>query len=133
MSSTGTTWSRPYRRAPAQRARWIAREQQQEADEQERAAREQREAQNRRLSGLQHDPEAAWQRVGELLTRRGTRHYPEVVRLLGDLAALAGRGAATAAFADRYADFIAAHRTKRALLRDLRAGDPACAALTPGD
>ncbi|MFJ8141134.1 hypothetical protein [Streptomyces sp. NPDC096013] len=118
---------------PAQRARRIAREQQREADERERAAREQREAQNRRLSGLQHDPEAAWQRVGELLTRRGTRHYPEVVRLLGDLAALAGREAATAAFAERYAGFIAAHRTKRALLRDLRAGDPVCAALTPGD
>lgn len=121
---------------PAQRARRIACEEQQEADERERAARVQREAQNRRLADLQHDPGAAWQRVGDLLTRRGTRHYPEVVGLLGDLAALADRDDATAAFAERYAGFIAAHRTKRALLRDLRAGGPACAALialTPGD
>lgn len=108
---------------PAQRTRRIAREEQQEADERERAAREQREAQNRRLADLQHDPEAAWQRVGDLLVRRGTRHYPEVVRLLGDLAALADREGATAAFGERYAGVIAAHRTKRALMRDLRAGN----------
>ncbi|MFF7953983.1 hypothetical protein [Streptomyces griseorubiginosus] len=121
---------------PAQRARRISAEQQREADERARTARVQREAQERRLATLRHDPEAAWQRVGELLARRGTRHYPEVVRLLGDLAALAERDKTTAEFSERYADFIAGHHTKRALMRDLRAGGPACAALIaliPGD
>lgn len=121
---------------PAHRARRIAGEEQRQADERERAARVLREAQNRRLADLQHDPEAAWRRVGDLLSHRGTRHYPQVVTLLGDLAALADREGATAAFAERYAGFVAAHRTKRALMRDLRAGGPACAALialTPED
>ncbi|MFF3326522.1 hypothetical protein [Streptomyces sp. NPDC002889] len=113
----------------AQTAMRIAREERQEAEEREQAAREAREAQSRRLADLQHDPEAAWKRVGELLALRGTRHYEEVVRLLGDLAALADRDGTTSAFTERYGRFITAHRTKKALIRDLRAGGPACAAL----
>ncbi|MFE4369754.1 hypothetical protein ACFRMN_16285 [Streptomyces sp. NPDC056835] len=113
----------------AQRARRIAHEQQQEAEERERVVREAREAQDRRLSDLQHDPETAWQQAGELLTVRGTRHYREVVQLLSDLAALADRDDTMTAFTERYGEFITAHRTKKALLRALRADGPACAAL----
>ncbi|MFI0967901.1 hypothetical protein ACH4S8_42085 [Streptomyces sp. NPDC021080] len=112
--------------ASAHKALRLGREEQQAAEERERAVRQAHEAQHRRLADLQHDPEAAWHRVGELLTPRGTRNYPEVVRLLSDLAALADREGTTAAFTQRYTRFIAAHRTKKALLRDLRAGGPAC-------
>ncbi|MEU3792801.1 hypothetical protein AB0F07_23875 [Streptomyces fructofermentans] len=114
---------------PVRKRLRIARQDQREAEERERAVRQALEAQDRRLADLQHDPETAWHRVGELISQRGTRHYPEIVRLLGDLAALADRDATTGAFAERYARFIAAHRTKKALLRDLRAGGPACTAL----
>ncbi|MFD5814107.1 hypothetical protein [Streptomyces sp. NPDC127038] len=113
---------------PAQTALRIARQEQRKAKERDRAVRQAREAQDRRLADLQHDPEAAWHRVGALLSQRGTRHYPEIVRLLGDLAALADRDATTSAFAKRYAQFVATHRTKKALMRDLRAGG-ACTAL----
>ncbi|MET7981688.1 MULTISPECIES: hypothetical protein [unclassified Streptomyces] len=106
-----------------------AREEQREAEERDRAVREALEAQNRRQAGLQRDPEAAWQCVRGLHVLRGTRHYSEVVRLPGDLAALADKDATTAAFTERHARFIAAHRTKKALTRDLRAGGPACTAL----
>ncbi|WP_392958116.1 hypothetical protein [Streptomyces sp. LN245] len=114
---------------PAQKTLRIAREEQREAEERDRAVRQALEAQDRRLTDLQHDPETAWHRVAELLSQRGTRHYPEIVRLLGDLAALADRDATTGAFAERYARFIATHRTKKALMRELRAGGPACTAL----
>ncbi|MER5399820.1 hypothetical protein [Streptomyces sp. NPDC002599] len=114
---------------PARKRLRIARQEQREAEERDRAVRQALEAQDRRLADLQHDPETAWHRVGELLSQRGTRHYPEIVRLLGDLAALADRDATTGAFAERYARFIAAHGTKKALMRDLRAGGPACTAL----
>ncbi|MEU6278296.1 hypothetical protein ABZ871_38795 [Streptomyces populi] len=107
----------------------IAREKQRAAEERDREVRQAREAQDRRLADLRHDPEAAWHRVGELLSQRGTRHYPQIVRLLGDLAALADRDATTGAFAERYAQFIATHQTKKALMRALRAGGPACTAL----
>ncbi|MGX1887249.1 hypothetical protein [Streptomyces sp. NPDC055287] len=113
----------------AQTALRIADEERQEAEEWERAAREERQAQDRRLAHLRHDPEAAWKRATELLAGRGTRHYAEVVRIMGDLAALADREATTSTFTQRYARFITMHRTKKALIRDLRARGPACAAL----
>ncbi|MFE7795719.1 hypothetical protein [Streptomyces sp. NPDC057460] len=115
--------------ALAQTATRIAHEERQETQARERAAQEARHAQDLRLADLQEDPETGWTRVGELLAVRGTRHYREVVRLLGDLAVLADRDGTTSAFTARYAQFITAHRTKKALLRDLRAGGPACAAL----
>lgn len=99
----------------------IAREERQETEEKERAAQEARQAQDLRLANLQQDPEAGWRRVGELLAVRGTRHYREVVRLLGGLAVLADRDGTTSAFTARYTRFITAHRTKK---RDLRAGGP---------
>ncbi|MER0476833.1 hypothetical protein ABR737_00420 [Streptomyces sp. Edi2] len=109
---------------PAQRAMRNAHQNRQEAEQREREASQAREAQNRRLADLQRDPEAAWTRVGELLARRGTRHYAEVVVLLGDLAALADRDGTTRVFTERFAQFITTHRGKKALMRDLRAGGP---------
>lgn len=114
---------------PAQRARRIAREEQQEAQDREREARKEREAQNRRLADLHHDPEAAWKRVAELLALRGSRHYGEVVTLLDDLEALADRAGTKNVFTDRYDRLITAHRTRKALLRDLRARGPVTATL----
>ncbi|WP_331755508.1 hypothetical protein [Streptomyces sp. NBC_01643] len=107
----------------------IAHEERQETEGKERAAQEARQAKVLRLASLQQDPEAGWRRVGELLAVRGTRHYREVVRLLGDLAVLADRDGTTSALTARYARLITAHRTKRALMRDLRGGSPTCAAL----
>ncbi|MGW7052861.1 hypothetical protein [Streptomyces sp. NPDC054887] len=116
--------------ATALTASRVAEEERQEAQARERAAREERQARDRRLADLRHDPEAAWQRASELLAARGTRHYAEVVRIMGDLAALADQEATTSTFTERYARFIAMHRTKKALLRDLRARGPVCADLT---
>lgn len=95
------------------------------AEEEARLRKEQkrREAQDRRLAVLQQDPEAAWRRVDDLLAIRGTRHYREVVRLLGDLGALADREGTSGVFAQRYSRFISGHRTKKALLRNLETQD----------
>lgn len=114
---------------PAQRTIRTAAEERQEAEEREREALEARRSQDRRLADLRHDPDAAWKRVEELLAQRATSRYPKVVRLLADLAALAERDATTTAFSERYARFITTHRTKKALMRELRAQGPTCTAL----
>ncbi|MFD3761979.1 hypothetical protein [Streptomyces sp. NPDC058622] len=88
-----------------------------------RKEQERRGAEDRRVAVLQHDPEAAWRRVDDLLAIRGTRHYPEVVQLLGDLGVLADREGTSGVFAQRYSRFISVHRTKKALLRDLETQD----------
>ncbi|MGW3061752.1 hypothetical protein ACWC98_38435 [Streptomyces goshikiensis] len=106
---------------PAQAAARTAREELAKEKARFREEQERRAAQDRRLAVLQHDPEAAWRRVEDLLTLGGTRHYPEVVRTLGDLGALADREGAGEVFAHRYSRFISGHRTKKALLRDLDA------------
>lgn len=54
----------------------------------------------------------------------------EVVRLLGDLAALAERDGAVRAFAQSYDQFVVAHRTKKALIRKLKAEGPVTATLS---
>ncbi|MFF7535146.1 hypothetical protein ACFZB2_39670 [Streptomyces bobili] len=100
------------------------------AEARKRAEREAQRARDQRVAELQHDPEAAWARVAELLSIRGTRHYPEVVRLLGDLAALAERDGAVRAFAQSYDQFVVAHRTKKALIRKLKAEGPVTATLS---
>ncbi|GGV56574.1 hypothetical protein [Streptomyces spectabilis] len=97
----------------------------------QQTARAAQHAQQQRLKALQHDPEAAWTRINSLLTQRGTRHYAETVRLLCDLAALAEKQNTRDAFTARYARFLGLHRTKKALLREVRAAGPHLAALTP--
>ncbi|WP_051856279.1 hypothetical protein [Streptomyces sp. NRRL B-1347] len=115
----------------ADRAARIAEAERCQAVERQRAARAAQQAQQQRLKALRHDPEAAWTRVGDLLTQRGTRHYAEVVRLLSDLAALADQQKNLDTFTARYACFLDLHRTKKALLRELRAAGPHLAVLTP--
>lgn len=83
-----------------------------------------RQAQDKRLATLQHDPEAAWKRVDDLLATRGTRHYREVIRLLTDLGALADREGTSDVHAERYHQFLSRPRTKKALLRDLETQHP---------
>ncbi|MFG3518419.1 hypothetical protein [Streptomyces bobili] len=107
-----------------------ALQEEKEAEARKPAEREAQRAPDQRVAELQHDPEAAWARVAELLSIRGTRHYPEVVRLLGDMAALAERDGAVRAFAQSYDQFVVAHRTKKALIRKLKAEGPVTATLS---
>ncbi|MEV8319329.1 hypothetical protein AB0Q95_34740 [Streptomyces sp. NPDC059900] len=92
------------------------------AAEQQEAERQQAHAaQERRLVALQDDPEAAWNRIDQMIAQQKGRTYPAAVQLLGDLAALADRDGTRDAFAERCRALRLQYPTRKALHRLLDA------------
>lgn len=101
----------------------IERERREEAARNEADLRAAREAQQRRLADLQHDPEGAWVRVTQMIAHRAGRNYPAAVQILEDLAALAARDGTTEVFARRCRELRLQHPTKKLMLQMLDAAD----------
>ncbi|MFF3488890.1 hypothetical protein ACFYXC_37330 [Streptomyces sp. NPDC002701] len=121
---------------PTATAGRLAREAREEAEREEAERQRAHAAQQRRLTAIQDDPEAAWSRITEMIAHQKGRNYPAAVRLLGDLSTLAGRESTSEAFAERYHALRSRHATKKALQRLLDAADlcaPSCACTSRGN
>ncbi|MFG2434635.1 hypothetical protein [Streptomyces sp. NPDC048508] len=101
----------------------LTREAREEAEREHAERQAAHAAQQRRLVSIQRDPEAAWNRINEMIAHQRGRNYPAAVQVLADLSALADRQGTSEAFTKRYHALRSQHPTKRALQRLLDAAD----------
>ncbi|MCF3103226.1 hypothetical protein IPZ58_16805 [Streptomyces roseoverticillatus] len=102
----------------------LAREQQAEAEHRHAARQREEAAQQRRISAMKADPEAAWTGVTQKIAYRTGRDYPGAVQILNDLAILAEQSGTGPAFTERYRRLREEHRAKKALQRLLDDSGP---------